>query len=85
MIRIWDRGYAEGPARNGSLFDEAIERRWSDIWLFHANTVRFSSAMAGGGDYSVFANGRYQLSKEILELKDWLNTKEKVLSDSKNP
>ena len=42
-----------------------------DAWLFHANTVRFSSAMAGGGDYSAFADGRYQLSRKIAELDDW--------------
>ena len=52
-------------------FDEAVERRWSDAWLFYANATRFSAAMAGGGDYGVFADGRYQLSQTIFELQDW--------------
>jgi hypothetical protein len=28
--------------------------------------------MAGGGDYGVFANGRYQLSQSIQEIADYL-------------
>jgi hypothetical protein len=27
--------------------------------------------MAGGGDYGVFADGRYQLSQTIIDLDDW--------------
>jgi hypothetical protein len=29
--------------------------------------------MAGGGDYGVFAGGRYQLSLAIAEMQDWYN------------
>jgi len=75
MQEIWKHGYAEGIAKGGSPFDEAVEKQWSDTWLFYANTIRFSSAMAGGGDYGVFSNGRYQLSKEIQALADWLETR----------
>lgn len=78
MAEVWKKGYAQGTGLGGSLFDEAIERRWSNIWLFYANTIRFSSAMAGGGDFGVFANGRYQLSKEILEIHDWLSMKKQL-------
>jgi hypothetical protein len=67
MQRIWKDGLAD-PA---NPFDEAIERRWSDAWLFYANATRFSASMAGGGDYGVFADGRYQLSQTIFELDDW--------------
>lgn len=72
----WKKGYARGPAKSGSPFDEAIERRWCDAWLFYANTTRFVSAMAGGGDYGVFDDGRYNLSKEIMEMHDWLQLRE---------
>jgi len=27
--------------------------------------------MAGGGDYGVFADGRYQFSQAIIDLDDW--------------
>jgi hydroxylamine dehydrogenase len=59
-------------------YDEAIERKWSDTWLFYANTVRFASAMGCGGDYGVFADGRYHLSKTLLELNDWLELRKQV-------
>ena len=72
MAEIWEGGYARGLAKGGSPFDEFIEKRWSDGWLFYSNSIRFSSAMGGGGDFGVFAEGRYDLSKNIQELLDWL-------------
>lgn len=68
MTEIWERGFAQ----KDNPFDEAVEKKWTDIWLFHANTIRFAAAMAGGGDYGVFADGRYHLSGRIHELADWL-------------
>ena len=62
---------AAGLADAENPFDEYPERLWCDQWLFYANTVRFASAMGGGGDYGVFANGRYQMTKRLLELEDW--------------
>ncbi|MCP4747500.1 MAG: hydroxylamine oxidase [Desulfobacteraceae bacterium] len=78
MQTIWHKGYARGLSNKGSIFDEYIERRWSDAWLLYANSIRFSSAMAGGGDYGVFENGRYHLSKTLMELQDWLDTREQL-------
>ncbi|MBI9082821.1 MAG: hydroxylamine oxidase [Desulfobacterales bacterium] len=71
MGRIWKDGLAQGHEAGQSPFDEAIERQWMDTWLFHANTIRFASAMAGGGDYGAFADGRYHLSRKIADLDDW--------------
>jgi hypothetical protein len=76
MQRIWQKKLAHGPDRGGSPFDEYIERRWSDAWLLYANNARFVSAMGGGGDYGVFEDGRYHLSKTIMEMQDWLQTRE---------
>ena len=78
MNEIWKQGLAEGLDKNGNPYDEAVEKMWSDVWLFHANSSRFASAMAGGGDYGVFANGRYHTSKRIQELSDWLKTHSKT-------
>jgi hypothetical protein len=72
MQQIWGRGMATGPANGGSLFDEAVEKRWSEIWLFYANSTRFASAMGCGGDYGVFADGRYQLMHAITSLGERL-------------
>ncbi|MBI5552806.1 MAG: hydroxylamine oxidase [Desulfobacterales bacterium] len=76
MQTIWEKGYAQGPGSGGSPFDEAIERRWSDAWLMYANCIRFSSAMAGGGDYGVFQEGRYHLNQAIMEMGDWLKAQD---------
>jgi len=68
MQHIWQAGLAD----NTNLFDEAIEREWTSLWLFYTNSTRFSWAMGGGGDYGVFANGRFQASQNLIRLNDWL-------------
>ncbi|UCF95228.1 MAG: hydroxylamine oxidase [Desulfobacterales bacterium] len=75
---IWQNGYAEGLAQGGNPFDEAVERKWNDVWQFYANTTRFASAMGGGGDYGVYADGRYHLSQAVLELQDWLELRKRL-------
>ena len=83
VSRAWESGYARGPDQKGSPFDEFIERRWADAWLLYANHVRFSSAMAGGGDYGVFADGRYPLTNTILDMQNWLKTREMISNNKK--
>lgn len=67
----WAQGLAKGPGQKDSPFNEAIEKKWVEQWLFYANSTRFSSAMCGG-DYGVFDNGRWFLSKNIRDMMDWL-------------
>ena len=71
MLSAWEKGAARGLAQNDSIFNEAIEKKWVEQWLFFANSTRFASAMAGA-DYGVFAHGRWYLSKNIQEMADWL-------------
>jgi hypothetical protein len=71
LLTAWDQGLAQGLAQNDSIFNEAIEQKWVNQWLFYANSTRFASAM-GGADYGVFANGRYHLSSNLQEMADWL-------------
>jgi len=80
MQAIWQNGLADAK---DNPYDEAVERLWSDTWLYYGNTIRFASAMGGGGDYGVFANGRYQLSKTLQELNDWLVLHKKLDSVTK--
>ena len=68
MTEAWTAGLASGPNQDSSPFDEDVERRWANIWLIHANTIRFASAMGCGGDYGVFADGRYELNKAVVDL-----------------
>ena len=78
MLEAWDKGVAKGLAQNDSIFNEAIEKKWVEQWLFYANSTRFASAMAGA-DYGVFANGRWTLSKNLQEMMDWLEFKLQAL------
>jgi cytochrome c553 len=78
MNEIWERGFAVGYWKGGNPYDEFIEKVWSDVWLFYANTVRFASAMGGGGDFGVFAQGRYHLAKSVRELEDWLEVRQSL-------
>jgi hydroxylamine dehydrogenase len=76
LLSAWEKGAAKGLAHNDSIFNEAIEKKWVEQWLFFANSTRYASAMAGA-DYGVFANGRWYLSKNIEEMVDWLEFKVK--------
>jgi len=68
----WARGCARGPGQ-GSPFDEVIERRWVESWLFYGNATRFAAAMSGA-DYGVFAEGRWWLTKTLQAMSEWLAT-----------
>jgi hypothetical protein len=83
MKEVWAAGLAKGLDQKASPFDEGIERRWADSWLIYANTIRFSSAMGCGGDYGVFADGRYELNKAFMDLHDWLELRKQVRSSTK--
>jgi len=73
MQEIWKQGLAD-PS---NMFDEVIERDWTNLWLFYENSNRFTLAMGGGGDYSVFAGGRYQSSVELMRLHEFLKNHSK--------
>jgi hypothetical protein len=76
MTAIWAQGLARGLGQDASPFDEAIEKKWMEQWLFYANSTRFASAMMGA-DYGVFAHGRWYLRKNLQELAEWLGEREK--------
>ncbi len=78
IMDIWERGYARGLPQGANIFDEEAERMWTSIWLFYANSTRFASAMAGGGDYGVFADGRYQTTEQLYRLNDYLKLHESL-------
>jgi uncharacterized protein with PIN domain len=74
LLTAWERGAAKGLAQDDSIFNEAIERKWTEQWLFYANSTRFASAMMGG-DYGVHERGRWFLATNIQEMLDWLKFK----------
>lgn len=67
----WAEGLAAGIPQKASPFDEAIELKWVEQWLFYGNSVRFASAM-GGADYGVFADGRWAQHRNLQEMLDYL-------------
>ena len=72
LLTAWEKGLAKGLAQKDSPFNEAIEKKWVEQWLFYANSTRYASAMAGA-DYGVFANGRWHLSKNIQEMNELIS------------
>jgi hydroxylamine dehydrogenase len=74
LLTAWEKGAAKGLNQKDSIFNEAIEKKWVEQWLFFANSTRYASAMSGA-DYGAFANGRWYMSKNIQEMIDWLTFK----------
>lgn len=72
----WEHGFAKGLAQNDSIFNESIEKKWIEQWLFYANSTRFASAMSGS-DYGAFENGRWHMSKNMQEMIEWLESRKK--------
>jgi hydroxylamine dehydrogenase len=72
LLSAWEKGLARGAAQNDSVFNEPIERKWTEQWLFFANTTRFSAAMMGT-DYGVFDQGRWHMTRNLLEMQEWLD------------
>ena len=75
LSSAWDKGLARGLEQGDSPFNEAIEKAWVEQWLFYANSTRYAAAMMGG-DYGVFDNGRWFMSRNIQEMIDWLRVNE---------
>lgn len=67
QLKAWERGF-NNPENH---FDETLERLWAETWLFYANSVRMSSAMAGA-DYGVFDKGRWDLGLTMTRMADML-------------
>jgi hydroxylamine dehydrogenase len=77
LAACWQKGLAEGLPQGADIFDEAIEKKWVEQWLFFANSTRYASAMAGA-DYGAFANGRWYMAKNIQEMLDWLRIRTEI-------
>jgi len=71
LSQAWQEGLAQGLPQGADPFDEAIEMKWIEQWLFYGNSVRFATAM-GGVDYGVFADGRWTQAKNLQEMGDYL-------------
>ncbi|MEW6001857.1 MAG: multiheme c-type cytochrome [Nitrospirota bacterium] len=66
LVKAWDSGIAN----RSNPFDEAIEQKWIKQWLFYGNSVKYASAMTGAPDYTTFKNGWWDLTNNLMEMKD---------------
>lgn len=80
MLSAWEQGLAKGLDRKDSLFNEAIEKKWAEQWLFYANSTRYAAAMMGG-DYGVFEHGRWDMARNLQEMIDWLEVMERIRAE----
>jgi hydroxylamine dehydrogenase len=70
MLEAWQNEVAD----QANPFDEALEQKWMEQWLFYANSVRYASAMSGP-DYAAFKNGWWKLTKNLQDMKSALRPK----------
>lgn len=61
--------WKEGAADPANPFDELIEMKWVEQWLFYATSVRYGAAM-GGPDYETFKNGWWELNRNLVEMEE---------------
>ena len=80
LEEAWARGYAR-VRRTEAARSTRRSSRWADIWLFYANSIRFTAAIAGGGDYAVFADGHYTHAKRIKEMQESLEERTRRIPD----
>lgn len=78
----WSQGIAKGLSQNDSIFNEGLEKKWVEQWLFFANSTRFASAMMGA-DYGVFANGRWYLNKNLQEMEELFQCELQLMKSKK--
>lgn len=65
MKKGWDSGLAD-PS---NPFDEALERKWVEQWVFYGNSIKYAAAMIGQ-DYAAFKNGWWKMSKGLHDLHE---------------
>lgn len=70
LQQAWEQGQAD-PA---NPFDELVEMKWIQHWLFYSTSVRYAAAM-GGPDYAAFKNGWWALQRNLREMEAELEKK----------
>ena len=66
--RVLQQAWAGGLADNANPFDEVIEQKWVQQWLFYATSVRYAAAM-GGPDFASFKNGWWSLTHNLADMR----------------
>jgi len=74
MTIAWTSGLED----KGNPFDGPIEQRWLKQWLFYANAARYASAMTGAPDYAAFKEGWWEMTNNLVEMKESIDLKTSV-------
>ncbi|WP_457568102.1 multiheme c-type cytochrome [Desulfurobacterium sp.] len=74
LTDVWKSGVEKGLPQGKNPFDEPIEQRWVESWLFYADSIRYGAAMAGQ-DYVTFASGKWYLGKTLKTMEMMKNLK----------
>ncbi len=51
---------------------------WIKQWLFYANSTKYASAMTGAPDYATFHWGWWDLSNNLMSMRDMVDLKYKM-------
>ena len=71
LLEAWNKGLED----KSNPFDEQIEKMWIRQWLFYGNSIRYASAMSGAPDYAAFKNGWWDLSENLVRMRDTIDFK----------
>jgi len=74
MAEAWEKGIED----KANPFDESIEQMWIKQWLFYSNSIRYASAMTGAPDYAAFKLGWWELTNNLMMMRDAIDIKEQV-------
>jgi hypothetical protein len=74
--QLMEKAWKDGLADDSNPFDETLEHKWIEQWLFYANSIRYASAMTGAPDYTTFKNGWWELTKNLQEMQSLIVLKE---------
>ena len=77
--QIMQKAWENGHANKNNPFDESLEHKWIEQWLFYANSVRYASAMTGAPDYATFNNGWWNLTKNLQDMQSAISLKGKTV------
>ncbi|OGW39490.1 MAG: hydroxylamine oxidase [Nitrospirae bacterium RBG_13_39_12] len=70
--------WGNGIENKANPFDESIEKMWVKQWLFYTNSIRYASAMTGAPDYASFKLGWWEMTRNLEEMKDFVNLKSRT-------
>jgi hydroxylamine dehydrogenase len=78
LVDAWTKGVEKGLPTNDNPFDEPIEQMWIRQWLFYGNSLKYASAMTGAPDYAAFHDGWWNLTSNLMHMRDMVDLKYKM-------